>query len=117
MTRGIADRLLPDRITIRKPVQSMVPGSRRPVFEYQAVATGVKARFNPASTALQRNTVGQVPRKGFRRRDRAGRGRHGRIGRIDKMIGGDEGEENPSRNQTPKFMRRFCQGPAGAWVS
>ncbi len=66
MSRGISERLLVDRITIRKPVQSMVPASRRPVFEYQTIATGVKARFNPASTALQRNTLGQVPRKGFR---------------------------------------------------
>jgi len=66
MSRSIPNRLLPDRITIRKPVQSMVPSSRRPVFEFQTVATGVKARFNPASTAIQRNTLGQVPRKGFR---------------------------------------------------
>ncbi len=66
MSQGIADRLLVDRITIRKPVQSMVPASRRPVFEYQVIATGVKARFNPASSAIQRNTLGHVPRKGFR---------------------------------------------------
>lgn len=55
-----------DRITIRKPIQSFVPGTKKPVFEYQTVATGVKARFNPASTKLDRNVLGQVPRKAYR---------------------------------------------------
>lgn len=66
MTRAIPDRLLPDRITIRKPVQSFVPGSRRPVFEFQVIATGVKARFNPASTGTNQNVLGRTPKKSFR---------------------------------------------------
>lgn len=66
MAQQIPDRLLVDRITIRKPVQTFVPGTKKPVFEYQTVTTGVKARFNPASTSLNRNVFGQVPTKVFR---------------------------------------------------
>lgn len=66
MSRAIPDRLLPDRITIRKPVQSMAPASRRPVLEYQTVASGVKARFNPANTGINQNVLGRTPKKSFR---------------------------------------------------
>ncbi len=66
MSRRLPDRLLTDRITIRKPVQNFVPGTKKPVFEHQIVATGVKARFNPASTALDRNVLGQTPKKSMR---------------------------------------------------
>jgi hypothetical protein len=62
----IESRLLPDLITIRKPVQSMVPGTKTPVFEFQDVATGVRARFNPANTNLSRNVLGQTPKRTFR---------------------------------------------------
>ena len=62
----IPNRLLTDRITIRKPVQSLVPSSRRPVFEYQTTAAGVRARFNPSNTALSRNVLGQTPKRSFK---------------------------------------------------
>lgn len=59
-------RLLTDLVTIRKPVQSMVPGTRKPVFEFQTVATGVRARFNPAATGMNRNVMGQTPKRSFK---------------------------------------------------
>ena len=55
-----------DRITIRKPVQSFVPGTKKPVFTHQVIGTNVKARFNPASTALDRNVLGQTPKRSAR---------------------------------------------------
>jgi hypothetical protein len=64
-SHALEERLLPDRITIRKPVQSFIPGSKKPVFDYQVVATGVAARFNPQNTTLQRNVMGQTPKKRF----------------------------------------------------
>lgn len=66
MERKLPDRLLVDRITVRRPVQSFVSGTKKPVFRYETVATNVKARFNPVSTKLDRNVIGQVPRKGYR---------------------------------------------------
>ena len=66
MSRAIPERLLPDRITIRKPVQSFVPGSRKPVFEFQVIATGVNARFNPAGTGINQNVLGRTPKRSFR---------------------------------------------------
>jgi hypothetical protein len=66
MSRRIPDRLLKDRITIRKPVQSFVPSTRKPVFEFQTAAAGVKARFDPASSTLSRNVLGQTPKKAFK---------------------------------------------------
>jgi len=66
MTPSIPERLLADRITIRKPVQSFVEGTKRPVFEHQVIATNVKARFNPGSTGLDRNVLGQTPRRSAR---------------------------------------------------
>ena len=65
MPVGIPDRLLTDRVTIRKPVQSMAVGTKRPVFEYQAIATGVHARFDPAPTSLNRNVLGHTPKRGL----------------------------------------------------
>ena len=66
MSRELPDRLLKDRVTIRKPVQSFMAGTKKPVFEHQVIATNVKARFNPASTALDRNVLGQTPKRGAR---------------------------------------------------
>lgn len=66
MSRALPERLLTDRITIRKPVQSFVAGTKKPVFEHQVIATGVKSRFNPASTGLDRNVLGQTPRRSAR---------------------------------------------------
>lgn len=66
MNRRIPDRLLKDRISIRKPVQSFVPATRRPVFEFQTAATGVKSRFDPASTAQNRNVLGQTAKQSFK---------------------------------------------------
>lgn len=66
MAREIPERLLIDRISVQRPVQSFVPGTKKPIFDYQTVATGVKARFNPVSTKLDRNVLGQVPRKAYR---------------------------------------------------
>jgi hypothetical protein len=65
MGRIIEDRLLPDRITIRKPVQTMVPATKRPVFEFQVIASGVHARFNPDNTAMEKDVLGQVPKKRY----------------------------------------------------
>jgi len=61
----IENRLLPDKITIRKPVQTVVPATKRPVFEFQVIATGIRARFNPDSTAMEKDVLGQVPKKRF----------------------------------------------------
>jgi hypothetical protein len=66
MSRAIPEKLLPDRITIRRPLQTMVPASRRPVFEYQTIATGVKTRYNPANTGINQNVLGRTPKKSFR---------------------------------------------------
>ena len=66
MSQKLPDRLLKDRITIRKPVQSFVAGTKKPVFSHQVIATSVKARFNPAGTALDRNVLGQTPKRGAR---------------------------------------------------
>jgi len=62
----ISDRLLTDAITIKKPAQSNAPGTLRPVFRHDVVATGVRARFDPVSVALHRGVLGQVPKKAFR---------------------------------------------------
>src|SRR5260221_74268 len=61
----LEERLLPDRITIRKPVQAMVEGTKRPVFEFEAIATGVRARFNPDRTSLEHTIMGQAPKKRY----------------------------------------------------
>lgn len=66
MSRKIPERLLKDRITIKRPVQSFIAGTKKPVFSHQVIATNVKARFNPASTALDRNVLGQTPKRGAR---------------------------------------------------
>ncbi len=66
MSRKLPDRLLKDRITIKKPVQSFIAGTKKPVFEHRVIATNVKARLNPASTALDRNVLGQTPKRGAR---------------------------------------------------
>lgn len=65
MSRAIPERLLPDCISIRRPVQSFAPSSKRPVFQYETIATSVRARFNPEKTATSRNTLGQTPKKTF----------------------------------------------------
>ncbi|MFA6433751.1 MAG: hypothetical protein WCW52_03565 [Elusimicrobiales bacterium] len=59
-------RLLNNLITIRKPVQTFVTGSKTPVFEYQVLLTGIKARFVPAGTSMSRNVTGQTPKRSFR---------------------------------------------------
>jgi len=64
--RQVPERLLVDRITVRKSIQSFVPGTKKPVFEYRTITQGLKARFNPASTTLNRNVVGQVAKKSYR---------------------------------------------------
>jgi len=60
------ERLLTDRITIRKPVHSQIPSTRKPVFQFLTAATGVKARFNPAGTNLNGTVLGRTPKKSFR---------------------------------------------------
>lgn len=62
----IEKRLLNDSITIRKPVQTMVAGTKKPVFEFQILATGIKARFNPSATSMNRNILGHTPKRTFR---------------------------------------------------
>ncbi|MFA5138333.1 MAG: hypothetical protein WC728_03790 [Elusimicrobiota bacterium] len=62
----IPERLLPDSITIKKPVQSMAPGTLQPVFRHETVAVGIKARFDPVSVALQRGVLGAIPKRMFR---------------------------------------------------
>lgn len=64
--RTIPTRLLIDAITIRRSTQTFVPSTRKPVFEFQMVASGVRARFDPASGSLNRNVMGQTPKKAFR---------------------------------------------------
>ena len=66
MARVIPERLLGDRITIRKPVQAFVAGTKKPVFSHEVIAANVKARFNPASTAIDRNVLGQTPARSVR---------------------------------------------------
>lgn len=65
MSLAIPERLLPDRISIRRPVQSFAPSSKRPVFQYETIATGVRARFNPEKTVTSRNVLGQTPKQTF----------------------------------------------------
>jgi len=62
----IEKRLLNERITIRKPVQRLAAGTKQPVFDHEVIATGVKARFNPGGTALNRNVLGHTPKRSFR---------------------------------------------------
>lgn len=62
----IEKRLLNETITIRKPVQRFITGTKQPVFDYEVIATGVKARFNPGGTATSRNVLGQTPKGSFR---------------------------------------------------
>lgn len=64
--RPLPDRLLVDLLTIRRPVQTAVAGSKRPVFERQIVAQGVRARFNPAGTNMSRNVLGHTPKRSMR---------------------------------------------------
>lgn len=68
MSPHIPERLLTDRITIRKPVQTLAPGTKQPVFEYQLVTQHVKARFNPINTDLkpEGGVLGRVPKKRFK---------------------------------------------------
>lgn len=68
MTPHIPERLLTDRVTIRKPVQTLVPGTKQPVFEQQLLAEHVKARFNPINTDLKAEggVLGRVPKKRFK---------------------------------------------------
>ena len=63
LSRSIPDRLLPDRIAIRRPVQSFAPSTKRPVFQFETIATGIRARFNPEKSALTRNVLGQTPKR------------------------------------------------------
>jgi len=62
----IEKRLLNETITIRKPVQRFVTGTKQPVFDYEVIATGVRARFNPGGTASSRNVMGQTPKRSSR---------------------------------------------------
>ncbi len=64
--RKLPERLLVDLVTIRRPVQTVVAGTKRPVFERQVVAQDVKARINPAGTNLSRNVLGQTPKRSMR---------------------------------------------------
>ena len=67
MSSRIPDRLLPDRVTIRKPVHSNVgSGTKRPTFRHDTIVTAVPARFDPISVALNRLVVGHTPKKVFR---------------------------------------------------
>lgn len=66
MIRELPDRLLTDKITIRHPVQSFVPGTKKPVFRYEVIGTNIRARFNPASTSIDVNVFGSTPRKSAR---------------------------------------------------
>ena len=61
----IPDRLLTDKVTIRRSVQSLAPATKRPVFHYETIATGVRARFNPDKSDLNRNVLGQTPKRVF----------------------------------------------------
>jgi hypothetical protein len=64
--RRFPERLLVDLVTIRRPVQTAVAGTKRPVFERQIVAEGVRARINPAGTNMSRNVLGQTPKRSIR---------------------------------------------------
>jgi hypothetical protein len=66
MITRLPELLLTDSITVMKPVQSFLPSTKRPVFQFNVVQTGVKARFNPASSSLNRNILGQTPKRTFR---------------------------------------------------
>ena len=59
----IPERLLTEVVTIRRPVQSLAPETKRPVFHYETIATGVRARFNPDKSDLNRNVLGQTPKR------------------------------------------------------
>lgn len=64
---GIPERLLPDRITIRKPVHSNVgTGTKRPTFRHDDIATAVPARFDPINVGTSRVVLGYTPKKAFR---------------------------------------------------
>lgn len=64
--RRLPERLLVDLVTIRRPVQTAVSGTKRPVFEREVIAQGVKARINPAGTTMSRNVLGQTPKRSMR---------------------------------------------------
>ena len=64
--RRLPERLLIDLVTIRRPAQTAVPGTKRPVFERQVVAQGVRARINPAGTSMSRNVLGQTAKRSMR---------------------------------------------------
>ena len=68
MSSHIDKRLLTDSITVKKPVQTFVPATKQPVFEYQLVAEHVRARFNPINTDLKAegSVLGRVPKKRFK---------------------------------------------------
>jgi hypothetical protein len=61
----IPDRLLTETVTIRRSVQTLAPATKRPVFHYETIATGVRARFNPDKSDLNRNVLGQTPKRGY----------------------------------------------------
>lgn len=62
----ISARLLTETITIRRSSQSFVPSTKKPVFEFRTIASGIRARFNPASSSINRNVLGQTPKKNFK---------------------------------------------------
>ncbi len=64
--RRLPERLLTDLVTIRRPVQTAVAGTKRPVFERQVVATGLKARINPGGTTMSRVVLGQTAKRSLR---------------------------------------------------
>ncbi|MBI4063470.1 MAG: hypothetical protein HY401_04125 [Elusimicrobia bacterium] len=55
-----------ETITIRRSSQSFVSSTKKPVFEFKTITTGVRARFNPVSTSINRNVLGHTPKKNFR---------------------------------------------------
>lgn len=65
MTCQLPENLLTDLITIKRSVQSYVSGTKRPVFEFQVLASGIKSWFVPQSTALNRNVLGQNANPSF----------------------------------------------------
>ena len=66
MITHLPERLLTDSITIRRPIRAFVTGTKMPVFQFEIFQSGIRARFNPASTSLNRNVLGQTPKKSFR---------------------------------------------------
>jgi len=62
----IEKRLLNDSITIRRPVQSFVAGTKQPVFDFEVLGTGIGARFDPGGTSSSRIVLGQTPKRTFR---------------------------------------------------